>query len=248
MSTLDAIEKEIYDFLSDCDPSGKNTERMKTYLKGMSEKERRKFLIKFLKDDDMNIPVAYEPFNNPVNIQFIEKLAKKHNIPLYEYIYKPYVTGDVQNPPRTVYPVLVVDLPIKRLKQTVLMKTHTSLSNSKRDATTGQVTGDDKTARVTDVEGYSLVVQEMYSTLTELYGPMADDTNAMYDMIRMIQQNGEFELADIHMDPVKRSTLNAINYFLLGSGISTNLIEESGYVLPITLRAAEDRSTTIERK
>jgi hypothetical protein len=129
----------------------------------------------------------------------------------------------------------------------VVTKSHTSVTNTKRDAKTNQVTGSDKTARVTDVEAYSLLVQELYACAQESYGPMADDEAAFYEMEKRIQRDGEVSLEDLPNDPLSKVTTNTIEYYMLGSCIATNLIEETGYMLPITLKANEDRTSTIER-
>ena len=68
----------------------------------------------------------------------------------------------------------------------VAMKSHTSLTNTKRDAKTGQVTGHDKTARITEPEAYSLMVQECYACAQEAFGPMADDEAAYFEMQKRI--------------------------------------------------------------
>lgn len=247
MSTRLELEKELYEFTDDCDPTGRNTERLRALLKPMDDKTFYKFMDEFFDNEKKNIQIGYEAFDNPVNIQFIEKLAKKYDIPLYEIVYKPYLTGDIANPPASVHPVLVLDIPIKRLKQMVVAKSHTSLTNTKRDAKTGQVTGSDKTARVTDVEAYSLIVQELYACAQESYGPMADDQAASFEMQRQIQKNGEVSLADLPKDPLSKTTTNTIFYMMLGAGVTTNLIEESGYILPLTMMAKEDQSSTIDR-
>jgi len=241
------LETEIYDFMDDLDPSGKNTERMRQFFLSMSDAQFYRYMIRFFNDADMNFTVAYEPLNNPVTVDFAVKIGNKHGIPIMEYVYMPYLTGDTENPPASVYPVLVVDVPIKRLKQMVISKSHTSISNTKRDARTNQVTGDDKTARVTDVETFSLIVQELYATAEEEFGPMSDDSAAMYEMLRLIQRDGEVSLRDLPKDPTNRTTMNTIEMYMLASGLCTNMIEQSGYVLPITLKSQDERSSTIKK-
>lgn len=248
MSTRTELEKDILTFIDDMDPSGKNSQRMKNLFKSFkSDTEFYRYMKKFFNNDDMNFAIAYEPLDNPVNSDFIHNLSKKYKIPLYEIVYKPYLNNDIDNPPATVYKMLVMDYPVKRLKQMVFKKNHTSISANKRDAKTGQVTGSDKTARITDVETYSLLVQEQYNAAREYYGPMSDDTSASYEMARIIQRDGEVSLNDLPNDPLNKVTLNTINYFMLGAGLSTNLIERTGYVLPITLKNQEERTSTIKR-
>lgn len=249
MSLRTEIEQDFYSFLDDCDPSGKNTERLKAFFAPMDNKQFFTWMEEFLSNPSKTIQVGYEPFNNPVTIEFIEALAKKHDIHLRETVYKPYLTGDTKNPPASVHPVLVMDMPVKRLKQMVMTKSHSSVTNSKRDAVTGQVTGDNKTARVTDVEGYSLAVQELYACAQEAYGPMADDQAAFFEMERQIKRNGEVSLKDLPNDPLNKTTINAINDLILGSGLVTNIVDtaSNGYVLPITMKANDEKSSTIER-
>ena len=247
MSVRKDLEAELFSFLDDCDPSGKNTERLRSFLKPMTDKEFYDYFYEFFNNPDKYIQVGYEAYNNPVTVQFVEKLAKKHNVKLREIIYKPYVTGDINNPPASVYPVLVMDVPIKRLKQMVAMKSHTSLTNTKRDAKTGQVTGHDKTARVTEPEAYSLIVQECYACAQEAFGPMADDEAAYFEMQKQILRNGEVSLEDLPNDPINKVTMNTINAFIIGSGIVSNLIDESGYVLPITMKDQEVNKNVIKR-
>lgn len=247
MSVRKDLEAELFSFLDDCDPSGKNTERLRSFLKPMTDKEFYDYFYEFFNNPDKYIQVGYEAYNNPVTVQFVEKLAKKHNVKLREIIYKPYVTGDINNPPASVYPVLVMDVPIKRLKQMVAMKSHTSLTNTKRDAKTGQVTGHDKTARVTEPEAYSLIVQECYACAQEAFGPMADDEAAYFEMQKQILRNGEVSLEDLPNDPINKVTMNTINAFIIGSGIVSNLIDESGYVLPITMKDQEVNKNAIKR-
>lgn len=247
MSTRKALEAEIYELMDDLDPSGKNSERMKKMFTQMDDKKFYQYMNDFFNDPDKNFTVAYEPLDNPVNMTFIERIARKHGVPMYERVYKPYITGDLENPPMGVHPVLVVDFPIKRLKQMVMSKSHTSVSNNRRDSRTGQVTGADKTARVTDVEAFSMIAQELYACAEEAYGPMADDTGAMYEMMRLIQRDGEVSLRDLPKDTTNRVTMNTIEYYILGSGLTTNMIEQTGYMLPITMKSENDKTSTIQR-
>lgn len=241
------IEDDLYDLIDDMDPSGKNTIRMKNFLSQKNDKEFFQFMDEFFINPNKNVPVAYEAYNNPVTSKFIHQVAKKRGIPIYEILYKPYVNGDTEDPPGTVHPIMVLVVPVKRLKQMAMAKNHTSTAASKRDPRTNQVTGEDRTARITDVETYSLIVQGQYHAAQEYFGPMADDMEAHYEMLRRIQRDGEVELADLPNDPINKVTMNTINAYMIGSCLQSNLITEQGYVLPITLMGREDRETTIDR-
>jgi len=247
MSVRSELEKDIYELLDDMDPSGKNTERMRNFLKTMDDQKFYRYMDEFFNNDQKLFPVAYEAYENPVDMNFIHNVAKKHNVPIYERVYRPYLNGNVEDPPGTVHPIMVLDVPVKRLKQMAQSKNHASTAGDKRDPKTGQVTGEDRTARVTDVEGFSLLSMGQYNAAQEFYGPMADDSEAYYEMLRRIQRDGEVELHDLPNNPESKVALNTVNAFMLGSGLVANWINNDGYVLPITLKGQEDRSSTIDR-
>ena len=241
------LTKELLELCDDMDPTGKNTTRMRNFLNQKSDKEFMLFMDDFFSNPDKNVPIAYEAYNNPVTIEFIHKVAKKRKIPIYEIVYRPYVNGDVDDPPGTVNPIMVLIVPVKRLKQMAMAKNHTSTAAAKRDARTNQVTGEDRTARITDVEAYSLIVQGQYNAAQEYYGPMADDTEAHYEMLRCIQRDGEVSMKDLPNDPLNKVTMNTINAYMLGSCIESNLIDRNGYLLPITLKCREVNKKAIDR-
>lgn len=247
MSVRKDLEHEIYDLLDTMDPSGRNTERMRNFLSAMDDRRFYRYMDEFFDNPDKLFPVAYEAYNNPVSMKFIHDVARKMGVPIYETVYRPYQDGNVDDPPGTVCKIMVLDVPVKRLKQMAEVKNHTSTSSAKKDPRTNQVTGEDKTARITDVEGFSLLAQGQYHVAQEAYGPMADDTEAHYAMLRAIQRDGEVELRDLPNDPLNKVTLVTINAFMIGSGLQTNMITQAGYVLPITLQGRDDRSSTIDR-
>lgn len=243
------IENEIIELYDDMDPTGKNTERMRQFFSTFKDdKAFYRFYRDFFSDVDKNFKCAYEPYDNEVTVHFVEELCKKQGIPLYETLYMPYLdNSDPENPPGTAHPVMVLVYPIKRLKQMVFKKNHTAVSATKRNAETGQVTDADKTARDTDVETYSLIVQNQYNAAREFYGPRADDTGAKFEMMRRIQQDGEVSLEDLPNDPMNKTTMNTIMYYMYGACLTTNFLERSGYVLPTTLKGKEEADTTIKR-
>ena len=248
MTLRKEIETAIYEMLDDADPSGANTARMKNLFSPMSDKQFYQYMDRFFNDPAMNYTVTYKPYENPVTVEFIEKLCGKYGIPLYEYVYKPFLTMDQEDPPRTVHKQLVLDVPVKRLKQMVQVKNHAAVNPTKVDPRMGQPTGHDRVARITQPELYSLIAQNQYNAAVESYGPMSDDLKAQHDMERAIQKTGEVEMADMKSDPIDRVSINTIAYYLYGGGIATNLLDQSGYVLPITQKAREEKSSTIDRK
>lgn len=241
------IENDIYQLMDDMDPSGVNTARMREFFGTMDDDAFYKYMEEFYSDPDKNYVVSYRPYDNPVNMGFIQKLCKKYGIPLEEYMYEPYLTEDTTDPPRSVHKIMILDVPVKRLKQMVQVKNHLAVNPTKVDARTGQISGHDKVARTTTPELYSLIVQNQYHAAKEQFGPLGDNAAAAYEMIRMIQRDGEVELKDLPDDPLDKVALNTVAYYLYGSGLITNMVDGSGYMLPITIRDREERKKAIKR-
>ena len=247
MSLRKEIEADIYALMDDVDPSGENTKRMKEFFSQMNDKQFYQYMKEFFKDDHKQYAVSYKPYGNPVNIPMIQRLYKKYDVPLYDYVYEPYLTEDVDDPPRSVHKIMVIDAPVKRLKQMVQTKTHLSVNPTKVDSKTGQVTGHDKVARTTIPELYSLLVQNQYHAAKEQYGPLGDNSKAMYEMVKKIQRDGEVELKDLPDDPLDKTALTTVGYYLYGSCLVTNMLDSTGYLLPITLKSKEERKQAIKR-
>ncbi len=247
MSLRTNIEKDIFDLYDDMDPSGLNTERMKTFLKKMSDDEFYKYFKKFFSDDTMNFSISYIPYEHGMDMDKIHSIAENQGVEIYEYIYRPDLSGDPNNPIGSVAKIPVMDIPIKRLQQMLLNKNHTTTSISKRNQETGQATGDDKIARMTDTEAYSMIVQNEYNAAREMYTIRADDMTMKAHAMRQISETGELVLDDIKNDSLNKTTMNTINYYLLGSCLKTNLIDSTGYLLPNTIKAREEQETTIKR-
>lgn len=248
MSLRSEIEHDVIDLYDTLDPSGRNSERMKRFFKTMTDKQFYKYYYEFFSDEERQFPtVSYIPYDNPVNCEFVFKVADKYDIPITEIMYMPYGADDPENPPGTICPVMILDYPMKRLKQMSITKNHSSGVATNRSTETGQVTGHDKVARETDMETYSLIVQQQYAAAREFYGPQADGLPAKYEMLKRIRVDGSVSLEDLPNEPENKTTLNTLNYYMLGAGFETSFISDNGYVLPQTIAGKEDKQLRVKR-
>ena len=228
---------EILEFFDDLDPSGANTERMrKLFASFDDDKAFYKFMYDFFSDPKQNWMVAYKPYDNHVTMEFIEGVANKHGIPIYEIVYMPYLSPDPDDPVGTVNPVMVLDYPIKRLKQMVFKKSHASTSASKRSSETGQVINEDKTARITAPEVYSLIVENQYAAAQEFFTLRSDDLKAQNDAQRIIIRDGELSLDQVTGHGNGSVTANTLQKYMYGSCLVTNIATEKPYLLPYTVK------------
>lgn len=99
-------------------------------------------------------------FERDLKLDNIQKCADFMGVPLYEYVAIPDVTGDNDNVVVTPEPVPVGYAHYKRMQQTVLKKTSTSIKVNKKNPLSGQVVYAEKTVRNTDVETYAMMSLE----------------------------------------------------------------------------------------
>lgn len=247
MSLRSEIENEVYQFYDDIDPSGLNSNRIRQFFKSKNDKEFFKYMDTFFETYDLNFNISFIPQEQAIDMDRIHEIADKHGVEIYEYIYRPDLSGDPDDPIGSVEKIATMDIPVKRLQQTLLNKNHTTTSISKRNQEVGQATGDDKIARMTDTEGYSMIVQNQYNSAREMYTFRADDMAMKADAMKQIAETGELVLDDIKNDSLNKTTMNTINYYMLGACLKTNFIDQNGYLLPSTILAKEEKETTIRR-
>ena len=91
---------------------------------------------------------------------------------------------------------------------------------------TNQVTGDDKIARITDLETYALTAIGADAALKEFLGPRSDNQLKKEQLYQNIANEGYCRLDTLEGDLTKSQTINTIDIIFLGAGIKTDLISE----------------------
>lgn len=227
------IEKLIYDTYSALDPSGENTNKWKLKFAMMNDTQFEKFFKEFLADDTENFVLDIVDFEHDLTMEKCEKAAKVLGIPIMEHVFFPHLTMDKKHVISTKEKCIVGYINVKRLQQFLYKKNNLSISNEKRSAITGQVTGKDKSARSSDIEASFAVSVGADKILQEFHGPRADDMTMKRQMNQSIATKGYVMLEELDNLPTNKVTLNTVNTYLLGMGIKSDLVSDS-YILPKT--------------
>lgn len=236
------IENRLFTVMSILDPSGVNERFYREEYKGMSDREFEALYMEFDRDPKLNYYLEIVEFERDLKIEYIEKCAEYLNIPLMEYVALPYINNSKDNAVITPYPVPVGYINMKRMQQTLLKKTHGSINIDKRNPKTGQVIGDDKGARNSDCDTYSLLAHGAMYALKEFMGFRSDDMESKREAYNYINQNGYVSLEDLSNDPMNRVSLRTLHTHFLMQGIMTNIMKpekdksEAMMVRPITDR------------
>lgn len=231
MRSITDRRKKVVDYIVKVmnllDPTGDNGKYYQEKFDKMTDAQFDKYIREFLQDEKSQFYLAIVEYERDLTIENIEKCAEFMKVPLLEYVALPYLTNDPDNVIVTPYPVPVGYIHEKRMPQTLMKKSAGSTKIEKRSPLTGQVTSEDKNARNSDLETYSLVAVDAVNALTEFMGPRADNMEAKNTMYNDIAKNGYVSLKDLNLeDPYNKVALNTLDAYFNMMGISTNLISD----------------------
>ena len=226
--TISEKRKELMDYLCKVmdllDPSGENSKLYHKRFDKMSDKEFDVFIRKFFDDEKANFYLEIVEFERTPSLDNIEKCAGFMRVPLFERVAMPYLTHDKDNVVVTPQEVPVGYIHEKRMQQTLLKKNAGSIEIKNRNPKTGQVANEDKNARNSDVETFSLIALEANEALKEFMGPRADNMKAKNEMYNSISKNGYTALEDLSNDPEDKVAINTLDVYFTMQGLRTNLV------------------------
>jgi hypothetical protein len=232
-----AVQDVVSRIMKILDKTGDNAEKYAKKFGAMSDGEFASWAKKFLADPDAHFFLVVIPFESEPTLGEIRKAAAALGIPLEERVVMRH-DGHAGDPVETAVPCPVGYVIMKRLQQVLEKKNTYSLDIDKRDAMLGQVTGDDRIARVSDTENYALTVMGADATLREFLGPRSDNRAKKQKMYQDIYSNGYTMQRDMKSNPEDSQALSAADVFFLGAGLKTDLITP-GMALPRTLKSLD---------
>ncbi|PTU25860.1 hypothetical protein DA469_21530, partial [Bacillus subtilis] len=214
LSKRQKVEDLIYKVLSILDDTGANLRKYKEFFGKMNDEQFDRYMKKFLKDEDENFYLEILPNKSEPSLKQIKKALDILKVPTDEYAYLRH-DGHKNDPIRTAYKVPVGYITIKRVQQILSKKNTYSLDIAQRNMKSGQVTGNDKIARISDIESYSLVAIGADNALKEFLGPRADNSVAKTDMYKNINLYGYTYLKDLGHDITEIKLLIPCNVYLM---------------------------------
>lgn len=112
---------------------------------------------------------------------------------------------------------------MKRLQQILSKKNTMSTNIGQRNQKTNQVTGHDKSARVSDAENYALVAKNADYAMREFMGARADDMVKKQAMFKQISTYGTCSLEELPDEIENKVALNLLDVYFTGCHIMTDL-------------------------
>ena len=156
------------------------------------------------------------------------------NKPLMEKVKLPYVYKNSKGEPIETAECMVVYIHLKRMKQMLTKKNHTSIHTDNRNTKTGLLNGHDKGGKETDREFESLATMGLDYTMDEFARARADAMDAKAQMSSAILSKGYVTDEEIYHNKTDSIAKNLLNSYLIGAHIHSNLIDVN-YMTPLTV-------------
>lgn len=229
-------ENLIYKVFSAIDPSGANTQYYQQLFSNMSDDE-------FYKLMSGRLPFRYHvaPFDNEPKMPDIFKAFKILNKPLMEKVKLPYLAKNKDGVPIESKECVVGYLNIKRLKQMLTKKNNTAIEIAKREMKlTGKLQGHDKGGLESNKEFEGALALGLENTTAEYARVKAAAMKAKSEAYKTINVKGEVSFDDIDTEKTDSIAKNALNVYLIGANLHSNLIDEN-YFNPHSLEREKER-------
>lgn len=222
-------EEQVFQLMNDFDSSGRNSDVWAIRFNRMSNKEFTDMMKDFSKEPrKYHLTIEQDSKDPKTQVTFdkIESIAKKYNIKLYEHVFFPHENPeDPDNPFCTATPVPVVYLFVRKLQQMLTKKNDASSSIDNINPLTGQVTGDSKSAALSDTLTSSLTTTNQQDTIRELLTIRADNMPGKTRMLNMIETNGAVKYDDCDVKYRDSQALKTFWVFMRGAMLDTDVLD-----------------------
>lgn len=218
-------EEKIYKAFKILDKTGQNTEYYKKKFASMSDKQ----FLDFFKQD---FPLKFQTkvFEVDPKMEEIVDFLGFLKVPVLERVKMPFLYTNKDGEAVQTQEVLVVYLPLKRMKQFSVVKSHASTNIASRDYRTGLLIGEDKSASASDREIESMVVLGLDKALDEMIDMRAENMPAKTKFYNIINASGMVSLKDVPVDSRESIARNLISAYLLGAHLKSNIVMEGDYL------------------
>lgn len=184
-------QEYILKHISMIDPTGNNTERYQAIFQKMSDKDFDTFMTN-IKEGRQKLFVYAPNMENNLNLNDILKTGESLNLKLLDKLR--LWDSSTQKYYTTPHEYLVVNLPIRRLKQYLKDKISVPDDDRKTDALSGQVIKPDKGSSVSMVEMQTMISKGLHNSIAELTNVRGGNIAAYADFKAELEETGEGSL------------------------------------------------------
>ena len=218
------VEALVIKFFDTLDKSHTNSDYYKELFSQMSDEQ-------FLKMMKAKFPFKfhYRPSVVEPSMTDVEKSLNVLGVPLMEEINLNFLYEDENGKPVKSQKCLVGYNYDKKVQQIITKKNKWAAEIENRDMKSGRLNGQDKGAGTSEREFESLTTLGLNKTIEEFSKPKADAMLSKNVMYSNIASTGMVRLEDLPNEIDDSLSKNLMNVFMIGSHLSTNLINQDNY-------------------
>lgn len=124
---------------------------------------------------------------------------------------------------KTPYKYLILQVPVRRLKQNLLSKMSVPDGDTKINPTTGQVVKPDKAASVSMTEAQTIASKGLSKTLTELLTVRGGDVASYGNYKALLEDMGDVSLKELNLTNSTVRSVSVTRAYLQAMGLDNNL-------------------------
>lgn len=198
------VEEYIYKYLTKLDPSGYNTKRRKEQFSQMSDREFDQWM-KYLKEGKDKLPIETPNMKVVLRIEDCKKVCEELGIPICEKLklWDPSTRRYFTTP----YGYLILELPIRRVKQYLMDKMSVPDSDKTINPLSGQVTSGDKGSAISNVEAQTYDSKNLYKNLDELMTVRGGNLEAYSAFKSQLENTGSGRISELDFTTGVRSVM-----------------------------------------
>ena len=198
------VEEYIYKHLATLDPSGYNVKRRKEQFSKMSDKEFDRYMHN-LKEYKEKLPIETPNMKVVLKIEDCKKTCENLNIPICEKLklWDPSTRRYFTTP----YGYLILELPIRRVKQYLMDKMSVPDSDKTVNPLSGQVTKPDKGSAISNVEAQTYDSKNLYKNLDELMTVRGGNLEAYSAFKAQLENTGSARMSELDFTTGVRSAM-----------------------------------------
>lgn len=224
------VEELVIKYFDAVDKSHTNSDYYKKLFAEMNDDQfiemmQRKFPFR----------LHYRPSVVEPSMSDAENGLKVLGVPMLEELNLGFLYTDKEGRPVKSQKCLVGYTHLKKVQQMVTKKNKWATEIENRDMKTGLLKSNDKGAGTSEREFESLTTLGLEKTIEEFSKPKADAMLAKNVMYSNISTTGMVRLEDLPNDIDDSLSRNLMDVFMIGSHLSTNLMNQDNYT-PTTLK------------
>lgn len=215
------VEELIYSILDKVDPSGFNTQRRKEEFKKMSDSEFHRYM-ELLRDNKTKLPIEAPNMKVVLKQRNLIKAAEALGIELFERVK--IWDAATQRYYLTPFKYMIIELPIRRVKQYLMSKISVPESDKIVNPLSGQVTKPDKGSAISNVEAQTYDSKNLLRNLDELWTVRGGNLEAYGAFKASLEMTGSCHMSELDFtSPVRSAVMGQV--LLESMHLANNLAE-----------------------